>query len=52
MRVTNLETWSKVKSGELKGLSIQGNFLDRDEYAAYIKDKKMYSDLIKLVSTL
>ena len=52
MRVTNLETWAKVKSGELKGLSIQGDFLDKNEYDAYIKDKKMYSDLVKLVSTL
>jgi len=52
LRVTNLETWAKVKSGELKGLSIQGNFLDQDEYEAYLKDKKMYSDLINLVKTL
>jgi hypothetical protein len=52
MRVTNLETWAKVKSGELKGLSIQGDFLDKDEYEAYMKDRKMYSDLINLVKTL
>jgi len=52
MRVTNLETWAKVKSGELKGLSIQGDFLDKNEYEAYMKDRKMYSDLINLVKTL
>ena len=51
MRVTNLETWAKVKSGELKGLSIQGDFLDKNEYEAYMKDKKMYDELVKLVST-
>lgn len=52
LRVTNPETWKKVKSGELRGLSIQGNFLDQNEYEAYMKDKKMYSDLINLVKTL
>ena len=52
MRVVNPETWAKVKSGELKGLSIQGDFLDKDEYEAYMKDRKMYSDLINLVKTL
>lgn len=52
MRVTNPETWAKVKSGELKGLSIQGDFLDKAEYEAYMKEKKMYTDLVKLVSTL
>ena len=52
MRVTNLETWAKVKAGELRGFSIQGNFLDQDEYEAYMKDRKMYSDLVNLVRTL
>ena len=52
LRVTNPETWKKVKSGELKGVSIQGSFLDQDEYETYLKDKKMYQDLVRLVSTL
>jgi hypothetical protein len=52
MRVTNPETWAKVKSGELKGLSIQGDFLDKDEYETYLKDKKMYEDLVNLVKSL
>ena len=52
MRVVNPETWAKVKSGELKGLSIQGDFLDKNEYEAYMKDRKMYSDLVNLVRTL
>jgi hypothetical protein len=51
MRVTNPETWAKVKAGELKGLSIQGDFLDKAEYEAYMKDRKMYQDLINLVKT-
>lgn len=52
MRVLNNETWQEVKAGKLKGFSLQGNFLSQDEYAAYLKDKKVYEDLVKLVSTL
>ena len=52
MRVTNPETWAKVKSGDLKGFSLQGNFLSQEEYDAYVQDKKMYEDLVKLVSSL
>ena len=31
MKITNDELWSKVKDGELKGLSIEGYFTDRME---------------------
>ena len=52
MRVVNLETWAKVKSGELRGFSLQGNFLSQDEYESYLKDKKTYEDLLKFVSSI
>ena len=52
MRVLNNETWQEVKAGKLKGFSLQGNFLSQDEYAAYLKDKKVYEDLVRLVGTL
>ena len=29
MRIDNDELWSKIKSGELKGLSIEGYFVDK-----------------------
>jgi len=51
MRVTNLDTWAKVKSGELKGFSLQGNFVSEEEYEAYLKDKTTYDELKKLVSS-
>jgi hypothetical protein len=51
MRVTNLETWAKVKAGDLKGFSLQGSFLSQEEYDAYMEDKKLYEDLVKLVSS-
>jgi len=31
MKITNDELWSKVKGGELKGLSIEGYFTDKME---------------------
>jgi len=52
MRVVNPQTWAKVKAGEVKGFSLQGNFLSQEEYDAYLKDKKMYEDLVKLVKSL
>ena len=29
MKINNLELWEKVKTGELKGLSIEGYFTDK-----------------------
>jgi hypothetical protein len=34
MKVDNEETWAKVKSGELKGFSIEGYFAERYEMSA------------------
>ena len=31
MRVNNDEVWERIKSGELKGLSIEGYFVDKME---------------------
>ena len=52
MRVVNPQTWAKVKAGELRGFSLQGDFLDKEEYDAYMNDKKMYEDLVRLVKSL
>jgi len=51
MRVLNEETWQEVKAGKLKGFSLQGDFLDQKEYETYLKDKKVYEDLVNLVKT-
>jgi hypothetical protein len=31
MKIENKELWSRIKSGELKGLSIEGYFVDKME---------------------
>ena len=50
MRVTNENTWKKVKSGELKGLSLQGNFVEEEDYQEYLKDKEKIQELIKILN--
>tara|TARA_R110002153_G_scaffold7929_3_gene34982 strand:+ start:1084 stop:1698 length:615 start_codon:yes stop_codon:yes gene_type:complete len=37
MRIDNDELWSKIKGGELKGLSIEGYFTDKMELMAEVK---------------
>jgi len=49
MRVTNESTWDLVKSGKLRGFSLQGNFVTQEEANSYMKDKKMFEDLRTLV---
>ena len=39
MRVLNDEVWERIKSGELKGLSIEGYFVDKMETLASTKSK-------------
>ena len=40
MRVNNDEVWQRIKDGELKGLSIEGYFVDKMETLAKTDDKK------------
>tara|TARA_R110002096_G_scaffold148892_1_gene310101 strand:- start:4531 stop:5694 length:1164 start_codon:yes stop_codon:yes gene_type:complete len=40
MRVLNDEVWERIKSGELKGLSIEGYFVDKMQTLAKEDDKK------------
>jgi hypothetical protein len=52
MKVLNDQTWQKVKEGKLNGFSLEGSFLSQEEYAAYLQDKKMYSELVDLLNSL
>lgn len=51
MRVKDSNTWAKVKSGELRGFSLEGDFVTDEEYQAYLSDKKMYENLVSLVNS-
>jgi len=46
MKVDNPETWKRVKSGELKGFSVEGAFADMDEIQAQ-KDYQKILDILK-----
>jgi hypothetical protein len=52
MRVENENTWNKVKTGELRGLSLQGNFVERSEYEAYKEDKQKIEDLVRILNEI
>jgi len=52
MRVQDPETWKKIKAGELKGFSIEGDFMDKKDYEAYQKDKALYERVIKILKSI
>jgi hypothetical protein len=41
MKIDNDEIWNRIKSGELKGLSIEGYFVDKAEKLA--KQERTYT---------
>ena len=54
MRVLNDEVWSRIKDGELKGLSIEGYFIDKMQTLAKVdeEDKKKYAEPVGEVDGL
>jgi hypothetical protein len=52
MRVENKNTWNKIKAGELKGLSLQGNFISQEEAQQYKEDKKKIENLISILNEI
>ena len=51
MRVVDPETWKMVKAGELRGFSLEGNFMDRDDWEQYQKDRELYNKVIKILKS-
>ena len=54
MRVLNDEVWARIKDGELKGLSIEGYFVDKMQTLAKVdeEDKKKYAEPVGEVDGL
>jgi hypothetical protein len=52
MRVQDPETWKQIKAGKLKGFSIEGNFMEREDYLEYQKDKELYNRVIKILKSM
>jgi len=47
MRVPDEKVWGMVKAGELRGLSIEGSFMDAAEFE---EDKALYERIIKILN--
>jgi hypothetical protein len=52
MRVTDPKIWKMVKAGELNGISIEGNFMDKREYSKYKKDRETYDRVMKILKSM
>ncbi len=44
MKIENDELWSRIKSGELKGISIEGYFVDKMQEMAKTENEKIYTN--------
>ena len=49
MRVTNDRVWKLIKNGKLKGLSIEGNFVDKSDIEDYERSKVL-KQIIEILS--
>jgi hypothetical protein len=49
MRVTNDKVWKLIKAGKLKGLSIEGNFVDKNDLAD-LDRANILKQIIKILS--
>ena len=50
MRVYSDETWARVKSGELKGFSVEGDFISEEELAQLKEEMEMLEMIKQIVS--
>jgi hypothetical protein len=51
-RVTDDEVWAKVKSGELKGWSLEGSFVDKEELDQLNRDKALYQKIVDMLKAI
>lgn len=49
MRVQDSEIWQGVKEGKFKGFSLEGNFIDKEDYEDLQKDKDMIEQVMKIL---
>jgi len=52
MRVKDPETWKMIKAGKLNGFSIEGNFMSKEDYEDFMRDKKTYERINKILKSL
>lgn len=51
MKVTDPKVWADVKSGKYKGFSIEGNFIDKEDYDKMQSEKDMIESIMKILGS-
>ena len=49
MRVTDSEVWKGVKEGKFKGFSLEGSFIDKEDYETLQKEKSMIESIMSIL---
>lgn len=49
MRVTDSSIWADVKAGKLNGVSLEGEFISKEELDQYNKDRELYNNIVKIL---
>jgi hypothetical protein len=52
MRVQDAEVWKQIKAGQLNGFSIEGNFMAKEDYEQYKKDREMYDRVVRILKSI
>ena len=52
MRVQDAEVWKQIKAGKLNGFSIEGNFMEKEDYEQYKKDREMYDRVVRILKSM
>jgi hypothetical protein len=49
MRVTDPEVWQSVKEGKYKGFSLEGSFVDKEDFEDLQKEKSMIEEIMNIL---
>jgi hypothetical protein len=52
MRVQDAAVWKQIKAGLLNGFSIEGNFMAKEDYEKYKKDREMYDRVVRILKSI
>jgi hypothetical protein len=44
--------WKQIKEGKLNGFSIEGNFMEKEDYEQYKKDREIYDRVVKILKSM
>ena len=50
MKITNQEVWKAIKMGKYRGFSIEGNFIDKEDYDKIQSEKEMIESIMRILN--